>query len=66
MNDLAPRRSAALANSITLTPGTLTVDIAEEEGALFVHWIDTKCVDEPGATQLIVKRFEWFLVRIFD
>jgi len=29
----------ALANSITMTPGTLTVDIDEEEPSLFVHWI---------------------------
>ncbi len=29
----------ALANSITMTPGTLTVDIDDEEPSLFVHWI---------------------------
>jgi len=28
-----------LANSITLTPGTLTVDADEETGDLYVHWI---------------------------
>ncbi len=32
-----------LANSITLTPGTLTVDIDKETNDLFVHWIN---VDE--------------------
>ena len=33
---------AALANSITLTPGTITMDFAEEDGQnyLYVHWID--------------------------
>ncbi|MDG6225801.1 MAG: Na+/H+ antiporter subunit E [Candidatus Thermoplasmatota archaeon] len=38
-----------LANSITLTPGTLTVDIDEKSGDLFIHWInvkDTKTDDE--------------------
>lgn len=30
---------ALLANSITLTPGTLSVDVDEESGDLFVHWI---------------------------
>jgi len=30
-----------LANSITLTPGILTVDI-DEEGFFYVHWIDVK------------------------
>lgn len=29
-----------LANSITLTPGTLTIDACPEEKALYVHWID--------------------------
>jgi multicomponent Na+:H+ antiporter subunit E len=28
-----------LANSITLTPGTLTVDIDEKTNELYVHWI---------------------------
>jgi len=32
-----------LANSITLTPGTLTVDIDERTNDLFIHWIN---VDE--------------------
>jgi multicomponent Na+:H+ antiporter subunit E len=28
-----------LANSITLTPGTLTVDVDEKSNDLFIHWI---------------------------
>ncbi len=31
-----------LANSITLTPGTLSVDVDEGTGDLFVHWINVK------------------------
>ena len=33
---------AALANSITLTPGTMTLDIAEQDGQTYyyIHWID--------------------------
>ena len=31
-----------LANSITLTPGTLSVDIDEETNNLYVHWINVK------------------------
>jgi len=31
-----------LANSITLTPGTLTVDIDEENNDLYIHWINVK------------------------
>ncbi len=31
-----------LANSITLTPGTLSVEVSEEKGDLYVHWINVK------------------------
>ena len=31
-----------LANSITLTPGTLTVDIDEDKNDLYIHWINIK------------------------
>ena len=31
-----------LANSITLTPGTLSVDVDEETNDLYVHWIKVK------------------------
>lgn len=31
-----------LANSITLTPGTLSVDVDEDKNDLYVHWINVK------------------------
>jgi len=31
-----------LANSITLTPGTLSVDVDEENNDLYIHWINVK------------------------
>jgi len=55
----------ALANSITLTPGTLTVDITED-GYLYIHWINVKQQDVGKATELIVKKFEKILKRIFE
>ena len=55
-----------LANSITLTPGTLTVDIDTDEGILYVHWIDVKSKDVESATAIIVERFEKILKKIFD
>lgn len=55
----------ALANSITLTPGTLTVDLTDD-GYLYVHWINVKSEDVEQATKLISRRFEWFLKRIFE
>lgn len=34
-----------LANLITLTPGTLSVDVSEDRGTLFIHCIDVPDVD---------------------
>ncbi|MCM8795659.1 MAG: Na+/H+ antiporter subunit E, partial [Candidatus Omnitrophica bacterium] len=50
-----------LANSITLTPGTMSVDIDQENGFLYIHWIDVKDKDIQKATEIIVKRFERIL-----
>ncbi len=55
-----------LANSITLTPGTMTVDIDRENGILYIHWIDVKAEDVNKATKIIVERFERILSKIFD
>jgi multicomponent Na+:H+ antiporter subunit E len=62
----------ALANSITLTPGTLTVDLDTDEDPasgqtfLYIHWINVKSEDIEQATKLIAHRFEWFLKKIFE
>ncbi len=53
-----------LANSITLTPGTLTVDIVGDW--LYVHWINISTLDPEEQTKLIVTRFERFLRRIYE
>jgi len=55
-----------LANSITLTPGTLTVDIDRNNGVLYVHWIDVRAKDVEKATKIIVERFETLLKKIFE
>jgi len=55
----------ALANSITLTPGTLTVDLTDD-GYLYIHWINVKSDDVEQATKFIAQRFEWFLKKIFE
>ncbi len=55
----------ALANSITLTPGTLTVDLTDD-GFLYIHWINVKSTDVEEATKLIAGRFEYFLEKIFE
>lgn len=55
-----------LANSITLTPGTLSVDIDKDNKVLYIHWIDVKARDVEAATKIIVERFEKILKKIFD
>ncbi len=52
-----------LANSITLTPGTFTLDIIGD--TLLVHWIDVKSEDTAEATRLIAGRFEKHLKAVF-
>lgn len=55
-----------LANSITLTPGTLSVDIDRDNGILYVHWINVKKKDVESATKIIIERFERILRKIFE
>jgi multicomponent Na+:H+ antiporter subunit E len=54
-----------LANSITLTPGTMSVEICPE-GFLYIHWINVKTSNIDEATEMIVKKFEKILERIFE
>jgi len=55
-----------LANSITLTPGTLSVDIDRDNGVLYVHWINVTSKDPNAETKIIIERFEKILKKIFD
>lgn len=53
-----------LANSITMTPGTLCVDIQGEY--LYIHWINVRAKEIDKATKFIVAPFERLLARIFE
>ncbi len=55
-----------LANSITLTPGTLTVDVDENTKDLYVHWIDVESTNSGTATQKIGKKFESRIAEVFE
>lgn len=50
-----------LANSITMTPGTLTVDIDEDESDLFVHWISAEAVEEEEVQSEVGEPLEKYL-----
>jgi multicomponent Na+:H+ antiporter subunit E len=53
-----------LANSITLTPGTMTVELKDD--VLYIHWIEVGSNDPVEAGKAIIGPFEYFLSRIFD
>jgi len=53
-----------LANSITLTPGTFTLDILGDK--LLIHWINVRSKNTEKATKLIGERFEKYLKVIFN
>ncbi len=52
-----------LANSITLTPGTLTVDTIDD--TLYIHWIDVESRQADEQQRIISGKFENLLRRIF-
>jgi multicomponent Na+:H+ antiporter subunit E len=54
-----PMGRMLLCNSITLTPGTLTVDM--EGDFLHIHWVTVDSPDIEGASQAIVAGFEQYL-----
>jgi len=59
----SPFARMLLANSITLTPGTLTVEVKDE--SFFIHWIDVRGKDIESASTAIVKKFEKYLEVIY-
>jgi multicomponent Na+:H+ antiporter subunit E len=59
-----PAGRVLLANSITLTPGTLSVDMQGD--VLYIHRIHVPEEDADGDTQRSLARFETFIRRIFE
>jgi multicomponent Na+:H+ antiporter subunit E len=53
-----------LANAITLTPGTLTLDLSGDH--LIVHWLDAPTSHSTYAKKLITEPFELWLKRIWN
>lgn len=53
-----------LANSITMTPGTITVDIIGD--SIFVHWIYVKSEKPEEYTREVSGRFEKYIKKIFE
>ena len=52
-----------LANSITLTPGTLTLDVSGQN--FYVHWLNIQTYVPEEAAEIITGRFMSLLKRVF-
>ena len=61
---VSPLAKTVLANSITLTPGTMTVDSIGEY--MYIHWINVKGEREEEWYRHVAGRFEGFIKRIFE
>ncbi len=55
-----------LANSVSLVPGTTSVDLDHEKGILYVHCMYVSPTDVDGVAKRRVQRFEKILVKIFE
>ena len=55
----------ALANSITLTPGTLTMEVTDD-GVFYIHWLYVTTTEDEEAARQVLRRFEWYLQRILE
>jgi multicomponent Na+:H+ antiporter subunit E len=53
-----------LANSITMTPGTISVDIIDDY--LYIHWIYVRSEDPEVYTSIITGAFEKYIKRIIE
>lgn len=53
-----------LANSITMTPGTISVDIIDDD--LYIHWIYIRSEDPEVYTGIITGAFEKYIKRIIE
>jgi multicomponent Na+:H+ antiporter subunit E len=53
-----------LANSITMTPGTISVDIIDDY--LYIHWIYVRSEDPEVYTPIITGAFEKYIKKIIE
>lgn len=56
---------AILANFITLTQGTLAIDLDAFNNSYFIHWIDVKGDDEVEVKKALIRKHENLIAKIF-
>ncbi len=59
-----PYAKMVLANSITLTPGTFTVDVVDNK--YYIHWLDVTTTDPQEVYKEIAEPFERILLKMFN
>ena len=67
-SEMCIRDRAMLSNCITMTPGTITVDVGEDEAGnnyYYVHWIDVAEMDREKAGDIIKGTMEKWIGRIW-
>jgi len=64
LNLRSPFARTMLANSITMTPGTIAVDIIGDN--MYVHWIYITSEDPVEYTKKVSGRFENYIKKIFE
>jgi len=52
--------------AITNTPGTVVVDLDEERGVLYVHWLTAYTFADSEAYQAIAEDFDKYAQRVFE
>jgi len=52
--------------AITNTPGTVVVDLDEEKGVLYVHWLFAKTFADEEAYRAVAEDFDKYVQRVFE
>ena len=55
-----------VANGITMTPGTLTVDVDSDQRYLYVHWLDASALDPEEAAGTILGSWAKLLQKVVE
>jgi multicomponent Na+:H+ antiporter subunit E len=55
-----------LGSLITLTPDTVVVDIDQQNGLMYVHWIDVQTTEPEAVRELVAAGFEKRVIRLLE
>ncbi len=58
--------TAMVSIAITNTPGTVVVDLNEDKGVLYVHWLFTKGLEDEVAYSEVAQDFDKYALKVFE